>query len=102
MVPPHRHRQDHDGADPGTLISLTSESAVVAGIPVGSDGAAEIRPVDRGHAGVSGLYQRLTVTENLEYSRAYPFATGYSGVGQGRSNSPFRAPSRKHAHSCGV
>jgi ABC-2 type transport system ATP-binding protein len=51
----------------GTLISPTSGSAVVAGIPVGPDGAAQIRRRIAVMPESPGLYQRLTVTENLEY-----------------------------------
>jgi ABC-2 type transport system ATP-binding protein len=51
----------------GTLISPTSGSAMVAGIPVGPDGAAEIRQRISVMPESPGLYQRLTVTENLEY-----------------------------------
>ena len=50
----------------GTLISPTSGSATVAGIPVGP-GAAEIRQRISVMPESPGLYQRLTVTENLEY-----------------------------------
>ena len=51
----------------GTLISPTSGSATVAGIPVGPAGAAEIRQRISVMPESPGLYQRLTVTENLEY-----------------------------------
>src|ERR1700732_3911799 len=51
----------------GTLISPTAGSATVAGIPVGPDGAAEIRQRISVMPESPGLYQRLTVTENLEY-----------------------------------
>ncbi len=51
----------------GTLISPTSGSAAVAGIPVGPDGAAEIRQRIAVMPESPGLYQRLTVAENLEY-----------------------------------
>jgi len=51
----------------GTLISPTAGSATVAGIPVGPDGAAEIRQRIAVMPESSGLYQRLTVTENLDY-----------------------------------
>ena len=50
-----------------TLISPTSGSALVAGIPVGPDGAVEIRERIAVMPESPGLYQRLTVTENLEY-----------------------------------
>jgi len=50
-----------------TLISPTSGSAAVAGIPVGPDGAAEIRQRIAVMPESPGLYQRLTVTENLAY-----------------------------------
>ncbi len=51
----------------GTLISPTSGSATVAGIPVGPASAAEIRQRISVMPESPGLYQRLTVTENLEY-----------------------------------
>src|SRR5487761_367507 len=51
----------------GTLISPTSGSAVVAGLPVGAASAAEIRQRIAVMPESPGLYQRLTVTENLEY-----------------------------------
>jgi ABC-2 type transport system ATP-binding protein len=51
----------------GTLISPTAGAAVVAGIPVGPDGAAEIRQRIAVMPESPGLYQRLTVTENLDY-----------------------------------
>src|SRR6201996_5994356 len=50
-----------------TLIAPTAGSAVVAGIPVGADGAAEIRRRIAVMPESPGLYQRLTVTENLGY-----------------------------------
>jgi ABC-2 type transport system ATP-binding protein len=51
----------------GTLISPTAGSAVVAGIPVGAASAAEIRQRISVMPESPGLYQRLTVTENLDY-----------------------------------
>ena len=51
----------------GTLIAPTSGSAVVAGIPLGSGRAAEIRQHISIMPEAPGLYRRLTVTENLEY-----------------------------------
>jgi ABC-2 type transport system ATP-binding protein len=50
-----------------TLISPTAGSATVAGIPVGPEGAAEIRKRIAVMPESPGLYQRLTVTENLDY-----------------------------------
>jgi ABC-2 type transport system ATP-binding protein len=50
-----------------TLISPTSGSATVAGIPVGPDSAARIRQRIAVLPESPGLYQRLTLTENLEY-----------------------------------
>jgi ABC-2 type transport system ATP-binding protein len=50
-----------------TLIAPTSGSAAVAGIPVGRDGAVEIRQRIAVMPESPGLYQRLTVTENLDY-----------------------------------
>jgi len=51
----------------GTLISATSGSAAVAGIPVGPEGAAEIRRRISVMPESPGLYQRLTVAENMGY-----------------------------------
>jgi ABC-2 type transport system ATP-binding protein len=51
----------------GTLIAPTSGSAAVAGIPVRPDTAAEIRQRIAVMPESPGLYQRLSVTENLEY-----------------------------------
>ena len=51
----------------GTLIAPTSGSAVVAGIPLGPAGAAEIRQNISIMPEAPGLYRRLTVTENLEF-----------------------------------
>ncbi len=51
----------------GTLVSATAGSAMVAGIPVGPAGASAIRQRISVMPESSGLYQRLTVTENLEY-----------------------------------
>jgi ABC-2 type transport system ATP-binding protein len=51
----------------GTLISPTAGSAAVAGIPVGPGGAAETRQRIAVMPESPGLYQRLTVAENLEY-----------------------------------
>jgi ABC-2 type transport system ATP-binding protein len=50
-----------------TLISPTAGSATVAGIPVGPGGAAQIRQRISVMPESPGLYQRLTVTENLDY-----------------------------------
>jgi ABC-2 type transport system ATP-binding protein len=50
-----------------TLISPTAGSAMVAGISVGSGGAARIRRRIAVMPESPGLYQRLTLTENLEY-----------------------------------
>ena len=51
----------------GTLIAPTSGSAVIAGIPLASGQAAEIRQHISIMPEAPGLYRRLTVTENLEY-----------------------------------
>jgi ABC-2 type transport system ATP-binding protein len=51
----------------GTLISPTSGSAVVAGIPLSAENGAEIRRSIAIMPEAPGLYLRLTVTENLEY-----------------------------------
>ena len=51
----------------GTLIAPTAGSATVAGIPVGPDGAAEIRQRIAVMPESPGLYKRLTVTENLDF-----------------------------------
>ena len=58
-----------------TLIAPTAGSAMVAGIPLGpegaadgvTDGAAEVRQRIAVMPESPGLYQRLTVAENLEY-----------------------------------
>ena len=51
----------------GTLIEPTAGSAVVAGIPLSQTRAAEIRQHISIMPEAPGLYQRLTVTENLEF-----------------------------------
>jgi ABC-2 type transport system ATP-binding protein len=51
----------------GTLISATSGSAMVAGLPVGSAHAAEIRQRISVMPESPGLYPRLTVIENMQY-----------------------------------
>jgi len=51
----------------GTLIAPTSGSAVIAGIPLASGQAAEIRQHISIMPEAPGLYRRLTVTENLQY-----------------------------------
>jgi ABC-2 type transport system ATP-binding protein len=51
----------------GTLIAPTSGSAVVAGLPVNPANAGEIRQRIAVMPEMPGLYQRLTVTENLEF-----------------------------------
>jgi ABC-2 type transport system ATP-binding protein len=51
----------------GTLIAPTAGSAVIAGIPLEPARAAEIRQCISIMPESPGLYQRLTVTENLEY-----------------------------------
>ncbi|MHB8692067.1 MAG: ABC transporter ATP-binding protein [Solirubrobacteraceae bacterium] len=51
----------------GTLIAPTSGSAVVAGMPLGPENAAEIRQRISIMPEAPGLYLRLTVTENLEF-----------------------------------
>jgi len=79
----------------GTLIAPTSGSATVAGIPVGSASAAEIRQRISVMPESPGLYQRLTVTENLDYfARLYglPAAGGAHQRGAGR-----RRPQRSRA-----
>jgi ABC-2 type transport system ATP-binding protein len=59
----------------GTLISPTSGSAVVAGIPLRPDTAAEIRQRIAIMPESPGLYLRLSVLENLEYfARLYGLA----------------------------
>ena len=50
----------------GTLVAPTSGSASVAGIPLTSDNGAEIRQLISIMPENPGLYQRLTVIENLE------------------------------------
>ena len=51
----------------GTLIAPTSGSAVIAGLPLTPDNAAEIRQRISIMPEAPGLYRRLTVTENLEF-----------------------------------
>ena len=51
----------------GTLIAPTSGSAMVAGIPLSSANEVEIRQRISIMPEAPGLYQRLTVTENLEF-----------------------------------
>jgi ABC-2 type transport system ATP-binding protein len=51
----------------GTLIAPTSGFAVVAGVPLGHENAAEIRQRISIMPEAPGLYLRLTVTENLEF-----------------------------------
>jgi ABC-2 type transport system ATP-binding protein len=51
----------------GTLIAPSAGSAVVAGLPLTSANAAEIRQRISIMPEAPGLYRRLTVTENLEY-----------------------------------
>jgi ABC-2 type transport system ATP-binding protein len=59
----------------GTLIAPTAGQAVVAGIPLAPDRAAEIRQHISIMPEAPGLYRRLTVTENLDYfARLYGLA----------------------------
>jgi ABC-2 type transport system ATP-binding protein len=51
----------------GTLITPTSGSAVVAGIPLTSDNAVAVRSRIAIMPEAPGLYARLTVAENLEF-----------------------------------
>jgi ABC-2 type transport system ATP-binding protein len=51
----------------GTLIAPTSGSATVSGIPLSPENQVEIRQRIAIMPEASGLYLRLTVTENLEY-----------------------------------
>ncbi len=51
----------------GTLIAPTAGSAMVAGLPLDSANAEEIRQRISIMPEAPGLYRRLTVTENLEY-----------------------------------
>ncbi len=51
----------------GALIAPTSGSAMIAGIPLGRVGEAEIRQRISVMPEFPGLYRRLTVTENLEF-----------------------------------
>jgi ABC-2 type transport system ATP-binding protein len=67
----------------GALISPTSGSATVAGIPVGPAGAAEIRQRITVMPESPGLYQRLTVTENLDYfARLYGLPRREARIGE--------------------
>jgi ABC-2 type transport system ATP-binding protein len=54
----------------GTLIAPTSGSAVVAGIPLNAENGVEIRQRIAIMPEAPGLYERLSVTENLEYFAA--------------------------------
>jgi ABC-2 type transport system ATP-binding protein len=51
----------------GTLISPTSGSAIVAGMPLNDENASAIRQQISIMPEAPGLYLRLTVTENLEF-----------------------------------
>ncbi len=51
----------------GTLVAPTSGSALIAGIPLDADHAAEIRQHISIMPEAPGLYLRLTVAENLEF-----------------------------------
>jgi len=51
----------------GTLIAPTAGSAMVAGLPVNPANAGDIRQRIAVMPEMPGLYQRLTVTENLEF-----------------------------------
>jgi ABC-2 type transport system ATP-binding protein len=51
----------------GTLITPTSGSAIIAGIPLSAENSVEIRQRISIMPEAPGLYLRLTVTENLEY-----------------------------------
>src|SRR5256885_16245498 len=51
----------------GTLLAPTSGSATVAGIPLTPESGAEIRRRIAVMPEAPGLYQRLSVAENLEY-----------------------------------
>jgi ABC-2 type transport system ATP-binding protein len=65
----------------GTLISPTAGSAVVAGIPLGPAGAGEIRQRISIMPESPGLYQRLTVIENMEYfARLYGLSRGQARI----------------------
>jgi len=54
----------------GTLIAPTSGSAIVAGIPLSAENGVEIRQRIAIMPESPGLYNRLSVTENLEYFAA--------------------------------
>lgn len=80
----------------GTLIAAAAASATVAGIPVGPDGTAEIRQRIAVMPESPGLYQRLTVTENLEYfARLYGLPRRRGG-----SRGRWRRPRRPGARPC--
>ena len=82
----------------GLLISPTSGAATVAGVLVGPDGAAEIRQRIAVMPESPGLYQRLTVTENLEYFAPVRPAgireADSGGAGGGRPVRPGPRPDR--------
>jgi ABC-2 type transport system ATP-binding protein len=66
----------------GTLISPTSGSATVGGLPVGPANATQIRRRISVMPESAGLYQRLTVTENLEFfARLYGLARRQARIG---------------------
>jgi ABC-2 type transport system ATP-binding protein len=67
----------------GTLISATAGSATVAGIPVGPATAARIRQRISVMPETPGLYQRLTVAENMEYfARLYGLPRRDARIGE--------------------
>jgi ABC-2 type transport system ATP-binding protein len=66
----------------GTLIAPTSGSAVIAGLPLSATNGVAIRRRIAIMPETPGLYQRLTVAENLE------FFAGLYGAGDGSSRIP--------------
>jgi ABC-2 type transport system ATP-binding protein len=65
----------------GTLLTPTSGTATVAGIPLGHDADAQIRQRISIMPESPGLYARLTVTENLEcFAGLYQLANPREGI----------------------
>jgi hypothetical protein len=82
----------------GTLIAPTSGSASVAGIPLGPAGEAEIRQRISITTEAPGLYNRLTVAENLDFfARLYGLPgrrADLRGAVRSRPRRPGRRPVR--------
>jgi len=59
--------EDRDGSDPGNADLVNVRLGHSGGHPGGAEGATEIRRRIPVMPESPGLYQRLTVTENLDY-----------------------------------